>query len=285
MKIAEEYIKNVEKLAPCPEVALDVLSLAHDADFSISRLAGKVERDPGLTANMLQMANSAYFGHMKKITSIKDIIVRLGLETVKIIAITSASVGLLKSPKNSYSLSAGELWRHSYSTALLASIIARFAQAKDSFAVYTAGLLHDIGKVVLDQPLELERLNQHLEEGRYEGVELERQLLHTDHAEVGGALLEKWGLPESITAPVALHHATTLPGAGAIGVKVVYLANQLTHLTIIDDAKEGEYFFDVLRYEEIKETLPEVVNFKENMRLIIDEFVEKYNETANVFVL
>lgn len=285
MKIAEEYVKNIEKLAPCPEVALDVLSLAHDADFSISRLAGKVERDPGLTANMLQMANSAYFGHMKQITSIKDIIVRLGLETVKIIAITSASVGLLKSPRKAYSLGAGELWRHSYSTALLASIIARFAQAKDSFAVYTAGLLHDIGKVVLDQPLELEKLNQHFEDGQYEGVELERQLLHTDHAEVGRALLEKWGLPESISAPVGLHHAARLPASSSIGVKVVSLANRITHLTRIDEAQDGEYFFDVLQYEEIRETLPEVANFKENMRLIIEEFVEKYNETANVFVL
>lgn len=285
MNVAEEYVKNIEKFAPCPEVALDVLSLAHDVDFSISKLSDKIERDPGLTANMLHMANSAYFGHMKKITSIKDIVVRLGLETVKIIAITSASVGLLKSPKKAYALRAGDLWTHSYSTALLASIIARYAQAKDSFAIYTAGLLHDIGKVLLDRPLELEIINQHPEGDTGDILGLERKLLHTDHAAVGKALLEKWGLPEAITQAVGLHHEAKLPQTKSAGVKIVYLANKLTHLTQIESAADGEYFFDALRYEQIRETLPEVTNFKENMRVIVEEFVEKYTETANVFVL
>ncbi len=285
MKVAEEYVRNIEKFAPCPEVALDVLSLAHEVDFSISKLSDKIERDPGLTANMLHMANSAYYGHMKKITSIKDIVVRLGLETVKIIAITSASVGLLKTPQKAYSLRAGDLWTHSYSTALLSSIIARYAQAKDSFAIYTAGLLHDIGKVILDRPLQLEIMNQNPEGDAGEILDLERRLLHTDHAEVGRALLEKWGLPEIITHSVGLHHAATLPQTKSTGIKIVYLANKLTHLTKIDSAAEGEYFFDALRYEEIKETLPDVSNFKENMRVIIEEFVDKYTETANVFVL
>ena len=107
MDVAQEYIKDVEKLAPCPEIALDVLSIAHESDCSIPTLAGKIEKDPNLTATMLRMANSAYFGHMKKINSVTDIIVRLGLETVKILAITSASVGVLRSPQEAYCLDPG----------------------------------------------------------------------------------------------------------------------------------------------------------------------------------
>ncbi len=284
MDVAQEYIKDVEKIAPCPEVALDVLSIAHEADCSIARLAEKIEQDPGLTANMLQMANSAYFGHMKKITSVRDIIVRLGLETVKIIAITSASVGLLKSPQEAYALGRGELWRHSFAVATLAHIIARYARARDVSAIYTAALLHDVGKVVLDRPLQLESYNRG--PGDQETmVAVERRLLHTDHAEVGMALLEKWGLPEAISVPVGLHHEPDQPRAKRLGVKVVHLANELVHLTEYDTEKSKDFFFDVLAYEDRKADFPEVPNFESNMRLIIEEFVDKYHDSVAVFEL
>ncbi|MGV1100726.1 HDOD domain-containing protein [Thiovibrio sp. JS02] len=285
MDVAQEYIKDVEKIAPCPEVALDVLSIAHEADCSIAKLSEKIEQDPGLTANMLQMANSAYFGHMKKITSVKDIIVRLGLETVKIIAITSASIGLLKSPQEAYALGRGDLWRHSFAVATLANIIARYAKARDVSAIYTAALLHDVGKVILDRPLQLERYNR-TGSGEPEAMfSVERRLLHTDHAEVGMALLEKWGLPEAISVPVGLHHDPAQPRAKRLGVKVVHLANELVHLTEYDTENPKDFFFDVLAYEDRKADFPEVPHFESNMRLIIEEFVDKYHDTVAVFEL
>ena len=285
MEVAQEYIKDIEKIAPCPEVALDVLSIAHESDCSIPKLAEKIEQDPGLTVNMLQMANSAYFGHIKKITSIRDIIVRLGLETVKIIAITSASVGLLNSPQKGYSLGRGELWRHSYGVATLANIIGRYAKVRDNAAIYTAALLHDVGKIILDRPLQLESYNRDDQDEPTTQINLERNLLHTDHAEVGMALLEKWGLPESITVPVGLHHDMQQPRAKRLGVKIVHLADYLVHITEYDSEKPDDIFFDALAYENHKENLPEVPNFEKNMRTIIGEFVDKFNETASVFKL
>ncbi len=285
MDIANQYIKNIDKLAPCPQIALDVLAIAHESDCSIPKLAEKIERDPGLTANMLQMANSAYFGHVKKITSIKDIIIRLGLESVKIIAITSASVGLLKDPREAYKLGNDDLWHHSYAVANLAGSIARHAKARDSAAIYTAALLHDLGKVVLDRPLQIECLNQNSDDPEEPMLAKEQRLLHTDHAEVGMALLEKWGLPEAITLPVGLHHDMSQPRSKRLGVKIVHLANTLVHLTEYDTDNPDDFFFDVLAYEDIKSTLPEVPHFEENMRNIIEEFVDKYHETVAVFTL
>ncbi len=285
MNVAQEYIKDVDKLAPCPEIALDVLSIAHESDCSIPTLAGKIEKDPNLTATMLRMANSAYFGHMKKINSITDIIVRLGLETVKFIAITGASVGILKSPQQAYGLEPDDLWRHSYATAILASIIARYAKTKDSSAIYTAALLHDIGKVILNRPLRVARYNLQEVPPEEDLLLYERQLLHTDHAEVGMALLSKWGLSDSITVPVGLHHADGQPRSKRMSVKIVYLANFLVNITDLDSTTDNDFFFDVLAYEDHKKKLPTVPNFEENMKVIIDEFVDKFNETIAVFVL
>lgn len=283
--VAAEYVRDVEKIAPCPEVALDVLSMAHAADCSIPQLSEKIEQDPGLTANMLHMANSAYFGHMKKITSVKDIIVRMGVDAVKIISITSASVGLLRLPQEAYALGRGELWRHSFAVAILANIIARYAKARDTSAIYTAGLLHDVGKVILDRPLQVESYNRDEKDEQADLLTVERNLLHTDHAEVGMALLEKWGLPEAVCVPVGLHHDATQAQSKRLGAKIIYLANHLVHLTEYDASSSGDFFFDVLAYESMKEELPDVPNFESNMRLIIEEFVDKYRDAAAVFSL
>lgn len=285
MNVEQEYIRDIEKLAPCPQVALDVLAIAHEHDCSISMLADKIERDPSLTANMLQMANSAYFGHMKKISSVNDIIVRLGIESVKIIAITSASLGLLKSAQLAYALGSGKLWQHSYATAILASIIGRYAKVKDSPSLYTAALLHDIGKLVLNRPLQIERYNHPEIPAETPLLLREQQLLHTDHARVGMALLEKWGLPEAVTVPVGMHHTLEQPQAQRLNAKVIHLANALTHLTSLEEGEDDDFFFDVLAYEDRKESLPEVPHFEENMRIIIEEFVEKYQATIAVYVL
>ncbi|HSR37015.1 MAG TPA: HDOD domain-containing protein [Desulfurivibrionaceae bacterium] len=285
MNVEQEYIKDIEKLAPCPQVALDVLAVAHEHDCSVAVLAEKIERDPSLTANMLQMANSAYFGHMKKISSVHDIIVRLGIESVRIIAITSASVGLLKSAQAAYALTSGQLWQHSYATAILASIIGRYAKVKDSPSLYTAALLHDIGKMVLNRPLQVESYNHPEVPAETPLLIKEQLLLHTDHARVGMALLEKWGLPEAVFVPVGMHHTLDQPQAQRLAAKVIHLANALVHFTSIDDGQDGEFFFDVLAYEDRKGSLPEVPHFEENMRIIIEEFVEKYQATIAVYVL
>ena len=207
MAVESKYIKNVTNLVPMPDVALDVLKMAHDENCNMGRLIQKIERDPSLTANMLRMANSAHFGLSSKVTSAREATVLLGLETVKLMAISSASVGVLKSPQESYRLEPGELWNHSYAAAILAETIGKYAGCEDTASLYTAALLHDIGKVLLNRPLQLEMLKQDVLEVGIEDAAYELQLLDTDHARVGAALLLSWGLPEEITEPVRIHHS------------------------------------------------------------------------------
>jgi putative nucleotidyltransferase with HDIG domain len=284
INIEQKYIKNVDNLVPRPDLAFDVLSMAHNANCNFNELSQKIELDPNLTANMLRLANSAYFGHMRAITSVKDIIVRLGLETVKLLAITSASVGLMKSPQEAYNLEPGSLWYHSHASAVLASVICQYAKIDDSGSVYTASLLHDIGKVLLNKPLQVAISNIKIKpEKKFSSlVELENSLLQTDHAKVGEALLEKWGLPEHISQPVGDHHSPEKLESADIGSKIVYLANFLVESIGIRSMAPENYTFNIQEFIDQNQILPDIPNFQENMEGIMEEFFTQFNETTNI---
>lgn len=286
MQVAQEYIKDVDKLVPCPQIALDVMAIANEPEADVARLAARIEQDPLLTANMLRFANSAYFGHMKKINSIADIIVRLGLESVKLIAIAGASLGLLKSGQEAYGLDTGQLARHSFATAVLASIMGRRAGAEELDALFTAALLHDVGKIIL---------NRHLQQALYAGsgppegqftlLALEQNLLHTDHAEVGMLLLQQWGLADKIAVPVGLHHTLDHAMSKILFCRIVYLANQLTEGVGIHSVDPAAQFFDVAACRSMSEDFSIVPGFTENMEEIMAEFHDRYQETVATFVL
>ncbi len=277
MNIEQEYIKNVTELPPCPEIALEVLTIAQDVDCNFKKLAAKIERDPNLTANMLKMANSVFFGHMKQIGSIKDIIVRLGLENIKLIAITSASAAILRPPKEAYGLESGALWRHSYATAVLASIIGKFANASANATLYTSALLHDVGKVILDRPLWKEIYNQDIPDEEMSFIDFENYILHTNHAKVGMALLERWGLPENVCIPVGRHHVRNQVDDDSLHSKIVYLANLLIENMGILLTDSESYNFEVREQEDPQDIMQEIPNFETNKEKIIDQFFEEYS--------
>jgi HD-like signal output (HDOD) protein len=282
MSTEAEFIKKVDKLIPRPEIALEVLSIANESECNIPALSKIIKQDPSLTANILKLANSAYFGHMKEINSITDIVVRLGLDTVKMLAITSASVGVLKSPQQAYNLEPGFLWNHSYACALLSSIIGRWAKCESISTIYTSALLHDIGKIILNRPLQVESMNRGEEsDTKMNILELEQLLLHTNHAKVGKELLKKWGLPADISTPVGTHHDLSACGDN-LNNKIVYLANHLTGSIGIHAASPENCFFTVEKEFSDNEALPDVPCFKENLEAIVFEFFEKFNETNSL---
>ncbi len=281
MNVEQKYINKVESLVPCPTIALEVLELAHKPDCDFNRLSQKIESDPSLTANMLHLANSAYFGHMRKIASVRDIIVRLGIESVKLIAITGASVGLLKNPQNAYNLKAGALWHHCHATAALAAIIGKHAGIADSFSLYTGALLHDIGKVILNKPL-LDAISENavaVTSGNL--LSVEQEYLRTDHAKVGMLLLENWGLPAEVTVPVGFHHDYSRALIHKDATRIVHLANALVEgmgFTSSDQSVptiEVEEVIDDAVYRSIP-------RFQEDMEQIIEEFYQKMTEASTL---
>ena len=280
MNIEKQYIADVDKLVPRPDIALDVLQMAYDAESNIPEMAKKVEQDPHLTANMLRLANSSYYGHMREISSIEDIIIRLGLDAVKILAITGASAGLLSSPQEAYNIEPRSLWYHSYACAILSARIAHYAGFENTSSVYTAGLLHDIGKILLNKPLLIAGAQSNTDKTFSSIVELEHCMLKTDHARVGMMLLGKWRLPDEIIIPVGYHHTTEGEETGRLGSKIVYLANFLVESLGIRSIEPQDYKFNVEDFVQQNLDMPEVPNFQENMGTIMDEFFNQFNETV-----
>lgn len=284
MENEEKYLKNVDTLVPCPEIALEVINIAQDANCNFTKLSEKIEQDQNLVANMLRMANSAYFGHMKKITSVPEIIVRLGLENVKLIAISGATIGLLKSPQEAYHLEPSALWKHSYATAILAEIIGKHCNIEALSTLYTAALLHDVGKVVLNRPLLVAIFNNRAETQQYaDNIDFERSMLQTDHARVGMALLQKWDLPGEITVPVGYHHSSEVAKSNRLETQIVQLSNELARSIDFYSLKQEQFVSQALKFVEHEEKLPEISGFLANMEDIFDKFYKKCNDATIQF--
>ena len=284
MEIEEKYLQGVETLVPFPQIALEVLDIAYSKECNFKELSKKIEQDQNLVANMLRMANSAYFGHMKKITSILDIIVRLGLENVKMIAISSASLGVLKTPQEAYHIEPGDLWRHTFATATLAAIIGKYARYQEGTALYTAGLLHDVGKVVLNGPL-LSAIfnNPDLGQNNMDIIDYERAFLQTDHAKVGMLLLQQWNLPDQITIPVGFHHSSDQAETNRHETKIVALANILARSIEFHATEKDAYILQVKEYISSNAKLPRVEHFHDNIEDIFSQFYEKMNDPGRLF--
>ncbi|MFP3982651.1 MAG: HDOD domain-containing protein [Desulfurivibrionaceae bacterium] len=281
--IESKYTENVKNLVPRPNIALEVLNMAHNLECHFPTLAAKIEKDPNLTANMMRLANSAYFGLNSSFSSIHEILIRLGLETVQILAITGAASGLLSSPQQAYNLKPEDLWYHSYATAILARIICRYSGVEDKNSAYTAALLHDIGKVLLNRPLQIaiSDLDSDKKKEFSSEIVLEENLLGTNHARVGRELLKKWRLPENIIEAVGSHH-TSPEKHGENGIKMaVFLANYLVGSIGIYSISEEDY--PTFNMEELLER-EESINYPDelynNMEEIIDEFFNDLHCTA-----
>ncbi len=279
MDIIARYIHSVDKLVPRPEIALKALNMAMDPRCSIPLLSTQIERDPSLTANMLRLANSAFFGHMRTINSVREIIVRLGITTVQMLAISSATVSLLKNPQEAYNLEPGELWNHSYAVALLAAIIGRHSLVDDLPALYTAALLHDVGKIILNRDLQTAMLESADSTPEMTLLAYERKLLGTDHPEVGAALLAHWELPPTITHAVSNHHDSHLSEDAPLVHRIVNLANWLENTLGLHTASRDALRVDDLFLAHHHAQFPPVPGFSENFPAILEEFLASYPDS------
>ncbi len=230
--LSETLFKQVlssDSLPVVPAVAASVLALSRDPDVDFSRLEEMISADPALVAKLLRMSNSAYFGSYKKVTSINEAVVRIGLKVTRM-TVLSFCLEADINPKVPKSFEIERFWRHALTTAVGARTLAERiwpAKRDDAFAT---GILQDIGMVALECAMP-ERYAEVLERRRTHASlrieEVEQQVLGFTHAEVGAALLQKWGIPEEVYVPVRLHHDPDSGKALGAGAETVRLARVL----------------------------------------------------------
>ena len=219
-------------LPSAPQSYLDLKKELESDDGSITAVAEIVGSDPALTARVLQVVNSAFFGMRREVANPLEAVRQLGFDLVGSLALSAGIFGQLADPR--FERFAGALWRHSLTTATFAKTIARAEGAKADVvnATMTAGLLHDVGKLVLcsgrgDDYLEL---TQSAKNGSEPLWQLEQEALGTSHAEVGAYLLGLWALPDAIVEVVAYHHSPQQAAAGdGLLLTAVHVANGFAH--------------------------------------------------------
>jgi HD-like signal output (HDOD) protein/ActR/RegA family two-component response regulator len=224
-------IAQVKAVPSMPTLYLDLQREMQSDNASMETAGEIVSRDPGMSAKILQLVNSAYFGLSRQIASPTEAVMFLGIETIKAIVLSLQLFSHFDRARIQ-ACNLALLWEHSWTTGVLAKRLTmsecRNTQMADQ--AFTGGLLHDIGKMVLAANLpELYRAASLMAQHKGMAIaEAERETFGCDHAEVGGYLLGLWGLPAAIVEAVAYHHCPAWSTAnGFSAVTAVHVANAL----------------------------------------------------------
>lgn len=204
-----ERIRNIEDLPTLPSVAIEVLGLAHSSDVSIQRIAECIHQDPPLAAKVLKLANSVFYRRGdRKVETLHHAIIFLGLAEIINIATTVSVFSALAPGKRSEASIRESFWDHSVATGLIARHLDRKLGMKSLGREFVAGLLHDIGKIILDQYFHAEFMEAYkgsIEQNRAM-FETEMEFCGTNHMELGYFIVQKWNLPEYLADVILYHH-------------------------------------------------------------------------------
>lgn len=223
-------IDKVKSLPTLPNVIHKVLSLVQGEDATAKALGDLIAYDQAISARLLKVANSAYYGFMREIATVQHAIVALGFREVKSLVLGITVFDAMKQSGCETSIAREQFWMHSIGCALAGQIICKKVEGADANIAFTSSILHDIGKLVLDGFFTSEYKDV-LEKVRMNGirmVEAETEIMGFTHADVGGWLCERWKFPVILVSPVRFHHQLEKADAGFIqATSVAHLADVL----------------------------------------------------------
>ena len=191
-----------------PQFVLETMKKLNDPESNASDVAQSLSRDEGLVLRILKLANSAAYGMTRSISNISEAIALLGYKSVSNIILAATVYSAMDKGLSGYALDRGELWRHSLMVAYTSRHLAKLTEKVSTEDAYVGGLLHDIGKVILNDYVRFGYgiIVKMVEEKHIPFTEAERQVLGFDHAEIGEILVGKWEMPEFYRIAVAYHH-------------------------------------------------------------------------------
>ncbi|MCW5937119.1 MAG: HDOD domain-containing protein [Fimbriimonadaceae bacterium] len=226
----EDIVKRTPDLPSLPAAAMKVMREADSSTSNARSIANILAQDQALTARVLRLANSAYYGLQRKVSNLQESVVVLGMRCVRNLCMVAATYPWMSRKLDGYNLGPKELWTHSFGTALGAQLAAQECKKCDPDLAFTAGLLHDIGKVALSVWLENKSnlIAEYSAKANVPFDEAERKILGYDHTEVGEHLGRQWNLPDEIVSAIRYHHEPDeCPEPSAL-VDCVHVGNFLT---------------------------------------------------------
>ena len=224
----DDVLRNLDDLPSLPAVVMELLNSIDEDDADISVLARKVSHDQALTAKTLRLVNSSLYGLQVKVTTIQQAITYLGFQTTRNLITAAAVTGCFTHAKCA-GFDDKAFWRHSIATAACAKVLARQMRLNQDYA-FTAGLLHDIGRLVLVTcfPQHFQRVLEYRAAHDCYMLDAERAVLGIDHVDAGLALAGHWNFSDTMKLAMGGHHAPETPGAGFLAT-IIHVADATVH--------------------------------------------------------
>ena len=228
--IPDKILQKVSVFPSMPKAGIKLRALLSEKDVSIDEIERILRHDPGLAANVLRLANSAFFGIPAKVTTLKHAVILLGVKRFSKIAVGACMYKTMDTAVEGYGLSSGELWLHSIAVSTTAEALAINRKLDETNDFFTPALLHDLGKLVLGKFVKAEqpKIDSLVAKG-VPFVIAEKEVLKTDHAEIGALILSKWSFPDDLINAVRWHHYPEGLENSNLHPEIVYLANLLCH--------------------------------------------------------
>ncbi|MBF0459616.1 MAG: HDOD domain-containing protein [Nitrospirae bacterium] len=223
-KVILSYIEKVPALSP---TIAKIVALTSSDTSSAVDLVQAIKLDPALTAKVLNLINSSYFGMPQEVTSINRAIILLGMNTIKNLAL-SAEVLSSFNPSKGALFNVDKFWQHSLATAISSKLIAKrvIADPVKREEYFIAGLIHDIGKIFFIKHFPRDYLSMVKKIGSSDNLNHKEKLIFTmDHSEVGALIAEKWALPPELVTSIRMHHERTIKNETSFLPASVYISN------------------------------------------------------------
>jgi HD-like signal output (HDOD) protein len=230
LRSLEIKISRSENLPVLPQIVSQVLKLADDPDASPKEMERIIERDPAVTAKILRVANSSYYGS-NQVASIGRAISMLGMNAIRSLIVGVAYQQIISGRAVASQFNKLEFWRHSLGVATGSRIISKIKIPMKSEEMYVAGMMHDVGLLVMDRfhPLELDKAIQYAGSEEIPLHQAEQLNFGFDHSQLGAILAEKWGLSPIVVNGVRYHHDTEMDEEHHDTTMIISLANKLAH--------------------------------------------------------
>jgi putative nucleotidyltransferase with HDIG domain len=276
---ANKIASAIKSFPGMPGTAVKLLALIDDSAMRVSQIEEILRHDPGLTANVLRIANSAYFGIPSKVGSIRQAVILLGLKRLIQMVIAACVSAIMDKSVPGYDLPPGELWRHSLAASVAAECLVKVLKVEAAEEIFTAALLHDVGKLVLGDFVKDEF--KQIETAVSQGISFEmaeKIVLGTNHADVGARILTKWLLPPEIVNAVQFHHAPEASERHSSMLDIVHVANFISMMIGIGIGRDG------LQHEpsaEVTERLGLEPGHLEKVASQTMQWVKEFNEVMN----
>ena len=224
----QEILQDIQSLEPLPAVGLKVLELSERPDVTPSELTTLIETDAALTAKVLKLANSALYGCVREIASLHEAGSRLGTRVLTNLVITSCAARHFRNYGGQNESAVRRAWERSVANAISASLLASISGAVEKHRAYTAGLLQDIGQLVLERHFVRERatIEAELAHGA-DLIQAEKSVLGLSHADVGARLAARWNLPEVLVDTILCHHEPERARCDPLLASFVHLGSQV----------------------------------------------------------